>query len=58
MNNVYKEHFKSKQLQNPDRKKHIRTRRQDEKVATVMVATARIAVAQIDPSYSSGGDDA
>jgi len=26
--------------------------------ATVMVATARIAVAQIDPSYSSGGDGA
>jgi len=32
-------------------------RRQDEQVATVMIAKVRIAAAQIDPSYSSGGDD-
>ena len=32
-------------------------RRQDEQVARVMVATVCIAAAQIDPSYSTGGDD-
>jgi len=32
-------------------------RRQDKQVARVMVATVCIAAAQIDPSYSTGGDD-
>jgi len=37
--------------------KNTQTQRQDEQVAAIMVATARITIAQINPSYSSGDDD-